>query len=389
MKLGEWLGLFCLIASLYILWSIRQILLLAFTAVVIAIALNSLARQLQRLGLKRQYAIPIVVTGSLLVIILFFVGIVPPFAEQFAVLIELVIDGASEIPERLRIVEEHLPGQLRLPNLAEFIEWLTSPDSAVLDVFNNFFSFFNSSLKVLLQVLLVLILSLMFLGNPSAYRNALLRLFPSFYRSRADCILENSEIALCHWLAGILVNSLFVFTLSFVGLWLLGIRLVFAHALLAGVLNFIPNIGPTLSVIFPTMVALTSPESWKILAVLILYVIIQQVESYWLTPTVMARQVSLLPAFTLIAQIFFAAVFGFLGLVLALPLAVVVKTWLQELVIKDILDSWHTGPRWLKPVMPETCTQRQAPKHQASVALGASDNISGHHISEEDILEED
>ncbi|NEP17282.1 MAG: AI-2E family transporter [Leptolyngbya sp. SIO4C1] len=349
MKLGEWLGLVCLIAALYVLWQIRQILLLIFTAVVVAIALNSLARQLQRLGLKRRMAIPIVVTGSLLLITLFFVGIVPPFAEQFTVLIELVLSGIQSIPDRLTILEEQLPGQLRLPNLEEFLDWLTSPDSAVLDVFNNFFSFFNSSLKVLLQVLLVLILSLMFLGNPSAYRSGTLRLFPSFYRRRADGILEQCEVALCNWLAGILLNSLFVFALSFVGLSLLGIRLVFAHALLAGLLNFIPNIGPTLSLVFPAMVALISPEPWKVFAVVVLYVIIQQVESYWLTPTVMAHQVSLLPAFTLIAQIFFATMFGFLGLVLALPLAVVAKTWLQELVIKDILDSWQTGPHWLKP----------------------------------------
>ncbi|MEO0458609.1 MAG: AI-2E family transporter [Cyanobacteria bacterium P01_A01_bin.114] len=375
MKLGEWIGLFCLIAALYVLWSIRQILLLAFTAVVIAIALNSLVRQLQKWGLKRRYAVPIVVVSSFLILVLFFVGIVPPFAEQFTVLIELVINGIRDIPEQLTVLEEWLPGQLRLPNLEEFIEWLSSPDSAVIDVFNNFFSFFNSSLKVLLQLLLVLILSLMFLGNPSAYRSGMVRLFPSFYRSRADCILENCEIALCNWLAGILLNSAFVFTLSFVGLSLLGIPLVFAHALLAGILNFIPNIGPTLSLVFPAMVALISPDPWKVIAVIILYVIIQQVESYWLTPTVMARQVSLLPAFTLIAQIFFAAVFGFLGLVLALPLAVVAKTWLQELVINDILDSWQESPRWLKPLVAELSV------HQPAI-LGPGDQLVDQESSE-------
>ncbi|MDJ0528462.1 MAG: AI-2E family transporter, partial [Microcystis sp. M53600_WE12] len=62
-----------------------------------------------------------------------------------------------------------------------------------------------------------------------------------------------------------------------------------------------------------------------------------------LTPTVMAKQVSLLPAITLIAQIFFAQMFGILGLLLALPLTVVVKTWLDELLFKDILDQWDHG----------------------------------------------
>ena len=342
MKLGDWIGLISILATFYILWSLRAILLLVFTAVVVAIALNSLVRRLQKTGVPRRFAVPAVLTASFLVITLFFLGVVPPFVEQFSDLIQLIISGIRALPETLDDLEARfLPEQLRFPDLDEFLNWLTSPDTAILDVFNNFFSFFNSSLRVLLQALLVLILSLMFLGNPAIYRNSLLRLMPSFYRRRADGILEDCEIALCNWLGGIVLNSVFIFTLSFVGLWVLGVRLVLAHALIAGVLNFIPNVGPSLSVIFPATVALLSPDPWKIVPVIVWYVIIQQIESYWLTPTVMARQISLPPAFTLIAQICFATIFGFLGLVLALPLAVVAKIWMQELLIKDILDQWE------------------------------------------------
>lgn len=342
MKLGEWIGLISILATFYILWSIRAILLLVFMAVVVAIALNSLARRLQQTGIPRRFAIPIVLTTSSLIVTLFFLGVVPPFVEQFSDLIQLIISGARTFPATLNEIEaRYLPEQLRFPELDEFLNWLTSPDSAVLDVFNNFFSVFNSSLRVLLQGLLVVILSLMFLGNPAIYRNSLLRLVPSFYRRRADGILQDCEIALCNWMGGIVLNSVFIFSLSFVGLWLLGIKLVLAHALIAGVLNFIPNVGPTLSVIFPAMVALLSDDPLKIIPVVVWYVIIQQIESYWLTPTVMARQISLPPAFTLIAQICFATIFGFLGLVLALPLAVVAKIWMQELLVKDILDRWE------------------------------------------------
>ncbi|MEM9264340.1 MAG: AI-2E family transporter [Cyanobacteria bacterium P01_F01_bin.13] len=341
MKLGEWIGLISILATFYILWKIRAILLLVFMAVVVAIALNNLTRRLQQTGIPRRFAIPTILTISFLGIALFFLGVVPPFVEQFSDLIQLIINAARTLPETLDQLEARLPGQLRFPELNEFLDWATAPDSAVLDVFNNFFSFFNSSLRVLLQVLLVLILSLMFLGNPGVYRGALLRLMPSFYRRRADGILQDCEVALCNWMGGIVLNSVFIFSLSFIGLWLLGIKLVLAHALIAGVLNFIPNVGPSLSVIFPATVALLSPEPWKIVPVIVWYAIIQQIESYWLTPTVMARQISLPPAFTLIAQICFATIFGFLGLVLALPLAVVAKIWLQELLVKDILDQWQ------------------------------------------------
>ncbi len=389
MKLGEWIGLVCLAAALYVLWQIKQLLLLAFTAVVIAIALNSLTRRVTRFGIPRRFAIPIVLSGSLLLAVLFLLGIVPPFAEQFTRLVELIVSGIQDLPNRIRLLEAQLPEQIRLPNLDEFLEWATGPDSALLNVFNNFFNnfftFFNTSLQAAVQVLLVLILSIMLLSNPKAYRGGMLRLFPSFYRQRADAILQDCEVALCNWLAGIVLNSLFIFALSFIGLWLLGVPLLFAHALLAGVLNFIPNIGPTLSIVFPAMVTLLSPEPWKVIGVIILYVIIQQVESYWLTPTVMARQVSLLPAFTLIAQIFFASIFGFLGLVMALPLAVVAKTWIQELVIKDILDGWRSPSRkrWLgtlgmDPVLPAVAAPAEGPIQTPEpplVAEGPSEDV--------------
>jgi predicted PurR-regulated permease PerM len=104
-------------------------------------------------------------------------------------------------------------------------------------------------------------------------------------------------------------------------------------------INFSPNIGPAASVVCPIMIALLD-DPWKIGAVLILYFIIQNIESYWLTPIVMAKQVSLLPAVTLMAQLFFASLFGVLGLLLALPLTVIVKTWVEEALFKDILDQW-------------------------------------------------
>ncbi|GGA51829.1 hypothetical protein CYANOKiyG1_71580 [Okeania sp. KiyG1] len=182
----------------------------------------------------------------------------------------------------------------------------------------------------------------MFLVNTQAYRQVGLLLFPSFYRRRADEILSKCEVALGNWFGGIVINSIFVSTLSGLGLWALQIDLVLAHALLAGLLNFIPNIGPTTSVVFPIMIALLDAP-WKIVAVGILYLIIQNLESYWLSPIVMAKQVSLLPAVTLASQIFFTTFFGILGLILALPLTVVAKTWIEETLFKDILDPWKNS----------------------------------------------
>ncbi len=109
---------------------------------------------------------------------------------------------------------------------------------------------------------------------------------------------------------------------------------------MAGLLTFIPNLGPTLSVIPPMALALLDAP-WKALAVLILFVAIQQIESNVLTPIVMQKQVSLLPAITLASQVIFASFFGFLGLLLALPLLVVTQVWVKELLVKDVLNNWQ------------------------------------------------
>ena len=344
MKLGDWVSLLCFAAGLYILWQIRPLLLLFFAAVVIAIALNSLTQQIRRFNISRSLAIPIAICLSIVVAALFILGIVPPFIEQFRLLIDLLLRFSQTLPTRLETLQGNLPERIRLPELNEFLTWISSPGSGVRDVFTNFFSVFNSSLQVALQTLFVVVLALMMLVNPSAYFDGVLLLFPSFYRQRAREIFGKCELALGNWLGGIIISSVFVFSFSFVGLLVLGVDLAFAHALLAGILNFIPNLGPTLSMVFPVVVALLSEEPWKAIAVVILYIIIQQVESYWITPTIMAHQVSLLPAFTLIAQIFFASIFGFLGLLLALPLTVVAKTWIQELLIKDVLNHWELSP---------------------------------------------
>ncbi|MFM2379892.1 MAG: hypothetical protein RLZZ143_2471 [Cyanobacteriota bacterium] len=341
MKFGQWLGFICLIMALYVLWQIRQLLLLIFMAIVFTVALNRCVKGLQRLGIKRGLAILITLLTSLGIVILFFIIIVPPFIEQFQKLIELLPQAwdlvrNNSIQWRQQFQFDWLPS---LPNLSDLVQQLQPLGTFV---FSNFFTFFSNSVAAILQLLFVLVLAIMMLANPQPYRQAFLKLFPHFYRHRAEEILTLSEAGLGNWLLGIAISSTMVGLFSGFGLWLLQINLVLVHAILAGLLNFIPNIGPTASVIFPILIAVIDAP-WKIVAILILYFIIQNVESYLLTPTVMAKQVSLLPAITLIAQIFFAQIFGILGLLLALPLTVVVKTWLDELLFKDILDKWDHG----------------------------------------------
>ncbi|MBD2461071.1 AI-2E family transporter [Oscillatoria sp. FACHB-1407] len=340
MKLGQWLGFLCLVIALVVLWQIRQMLLLVFAAVVLATALNSLARRLQKSGMSRRAAVPLALSIVVVVMLLFLGLIVPPFIDQFLQLVRLLPEAVTEISFRLEQFIEQRPPWFPILELPTDLTSLTQQlQPLVRNILGNFFEFFSNSLNALLELLVVIVLTIMLLANPTAYRFTFLKLFPSFYRRRADEILVKCEVSLGNWISGLLISSSFVALLSFIGLWVLQIEFILAHALLAGLLNFIPNIGPTLSIVFPLTVALLDAP-WKALFVIGLYLIIQQIEAYYLTPTVMQQQVSLLPALTLAAQIFFASFFGFLGLLLALPLTVVAKTWIEEALVKDILDKW-------------------------------------------------
>ncbi|MEH1891539.1 MAG: AI-2E family transporter [Nostoc sp.] len=343
MKLGQWIGLIAIVLSLYILWQIREVLLLVFAAVVLATTLNRLAKRFQRSGMKRGFAVLLSVAIFFAGIVGFFWLIVPPFAQQFQELTYRVPQGFGRFNSWLDSLRSRIPTEL-IPYIPDLNSLIQQAQPIANRVLGNSFAFVSGSLEIVLKVLLVLVLTGMTLANPVAYRKVFVRLFPSFYRRRVEGILDQCEVSLGGWVIGALIAMGVVGLMSVIGLSILGVKAALALGVLAGFLNLIPNLGPTLSVV-PAMAIALLDEPWKAVAVLILYFFIQQAESNFITPIVMAHQVSLLPAVTLISQLFFVTFFGFLGLFLALPLTVVAKIWLQEVLIKDVLDQWGNNHR--------------------------------------------
>jgi predicted PurR-regulated permease PerM len=341
MSLGQWLGLFALVASIYILWQIQQVLLLVFAAIVLATGLNLLTEQIQsrfKLPRGKSLILALLIFGGVLVG--FFMTIVPPFIVQFR---ELTTTKLPEIVKSADLwqanLKAYLPPSL-LPHIPDFQDLDRQIQPLLKTLAGRSLAIFSNSLVAILNFLFVTILSVMLLIQPNAYRQVFVSLFPSFYRQRIDGILSECESSLGKWIGGALLSMIVVAVLSAIGLLVLGIPLVLAQSILAGLLNFVPNVGPTVSVVIPMAIALMD-EPWKAIAIFIIYLLIQQFESNFLTPYIMAKQVSLLPAVTLIAQVIFTTFFGFLGLLLALPLTVVAKIWIEKIIIEDVLDRWH------------------------------------------------
>ena len=357
MKFGQWLGLLGLVAALVLLWSLRQSLMHLFAAVVLAMALCTLVGSIRsRLNCSRPVALLLSLGVVALVLTVVATAVIPPFVDQFSQLITKLPAAAATLLDLLRMALANASRML-YGSTGDSVSWLRNGligDPAAPGLSSGLGSGLGPSLgsgalrllglagglgTALLQGLFVVAVALMVAIQPLPYREVAVQLVPSFYRRRFRQILVQCGEALSAWMVGVLISSLCVGTLAAIGLTLLGVKLVAANALLAGLLNIIPNVGPTLSTVFPISVALLDAP-WKALAVLLLYIGVQNLESYLITPSVMHHQLRLLPGLTLTAQLLFTVVFGPLGLLLALPLAVCLQVIVREVLIHDILDPW-------------------------------------------------
>ncbi|RZM78722.1 AI-2E family transporter [Leptolyngbya iicbica] len=336
MKFGQWITLIVLLICLYIFWQIRNITLLTFAAVIFGIVLNRMVRFLRQWTASRKTAVAVTVGIMLLILGVFGAIIVPPFSQQLRELIDLLPQAADQLQQWLQGLESIGPFSL------ENFQAVNSISSQLSNfdwemVANRFFTLFSNTLSLTLNLLLVIVITIMMLLNPQPYRRLFIKVFPSSIRRQVDHVLDECEEAIAGWFIGILFNMGVIALLSTVGLWILGVPLALANGLLAGLLAFIPNMGPVLSVIPPVAIAVLDAP-WKAIAVVVLYIIIQQLESNLLTPLVMKKQVSLLPAVTLLSQVIFAIFFGFLGLLLALPLTLTIQQWLNEFWVRSFAD---------------------------------------------------
>ncbi len=198
MNLGKWIGLFALLASLYILWQIRQLLLLVFTAVVIATALNRAARWMRnKTGIPRPLAVFISIALFFLVLTGFFLIIVPPLISQFEQLATIIPKVINKLNEWIDFLENWLPGRVvqELPPI-DSNKLLQQLQPLINQLLGGAGAFVGTTLGVALSMLLMMVLTLMMLADPQSYRQGFIHLFPYFYRRRVDSILDKCEIAL-------------------------------------------------------------------------------------------------------------------------------------------------------------------------------------------------
>jgi len=298
-------------------------------------------------GLKipRSLSLFLVLTVISVIIFSIFILVLPPFIKEFNEILIDIPNGLSKINILLNtnlnklnnlFYGEKSENVIDIFNLINNV--VTIPDAATIakaiqESYKNLINIAGNLGSGLLKLIFVLAVSLMISIEPKQYKENILLLIPKNYRNKFRNILEKCNIALANWTFSMVISSLSVGLLSLIVLSILDVKYVVSNALIAMVLNIIPNIGPVISGIFPISIALLD-NFWKPLAVLGAYVIIQNIESYIIMPSIMKKKANLLPGLTLISQFGFTFIFGPLGLILSLPLAVLI----QFIIIESFKD---------------------------------------------------
>jgi predicted PurR-regulated permease PerM len=210
------------------------------------------------------------------------------------------------------------------------------------------FPFLSHTMAVFGGLMLIIFMAIYIASDPKTYHSGLMHMFPHYARNRAGEVLSAVAAVLRRWLVTQLIAMATIWAVTTVALLILRVEAAFALGLIAGLLEFIPTVGPILSAIpAVAMGFLDSPQ--KGAAVLALYVGIQFLENHLLIPMLMKGGVDIPPVLTILAQALFTLLFGFLGLMVAVPamaaVMVAVKLLYVERVVGDdvaVVQKTHT-----------------------------------------------
>ena len=361
-----------LVAAMYLVlqlvWFAHALFLVVFLGVLFAVAISAGVDQLQRIRVPRGL-------GAVLIVVAFF-GLLIGFGSSMAP--TLRAQGAElrqKLPEAVDRVEQWLqrrngglvglllqnesasppaptsaaaPARAPLAGAAPAAAAGGSRDSTpavnalrarlgerMSGASRYLFPFITSTAQVLGGLLLIVFLSIYFAADPDLYRRGALALLPARRRERGAQVLDRIATVLRKWLVTQLIAMATIGVVTTIALLILDVKAAFALGLLAGLFEFIPTVGPILSAVPGIgMAFLDSPE--KAVYVAFVYWGIQFLENHILIPLLMKGGMDLPPALTVLAQALLALVFGFLGLMVAVPMLATVMVIIQMLYVEQL-----------------------------------------------------
>jgi predicted PurR-regulated permease PerM len=308
-------------------WQFRELLLLVFGAIVVAVVLRALSNPIARLTGMPDWA-------AVLAAVLAIVAVGASGVWLFGPMISAEVRNLGvTLPEAWRSFQASTGNSVFWERVSRLFADAGPSGSGLLSGIRGYARSVGAGIA---NTLVVLVAGVYMAVQPAWYRSGALKLLPPRRREVVNAAIGQSGDALRLWLKGQLVSMVVVGVLTGLGLWLIGVPSAAALGLLAGVLEFIPLAGPVLAAIPALLLALTVGVPTALWAGGLM-LLIQQLEGNVIQPLVQRYAVQLPPALFLFALLGFAAMFGAFGIILAAPLTVVVYVLIKRLYVQEAL----------------------------------------------------
>lgn len=318
--------------AVYLLSAASGVLLLVFLGILLGAMLDGMADLLARyLRLSRKPAVLASVLILLLLVLAtgWFIG--PRLGEQMTELSEKIPEAAGRIQDMIMktswgkaMINMAPSAKEAMPSAPDIIGYVTG--------------FFSSTFTFISNLVIMIFIGIYLAINPGLYIDNFIMLFPPSKRERARTVLHYCGRALKWWLVGRFSSMAVVGILTAVGLWIIGVKMALSLGIIAAAFSFIPFLGPFLSFIPAFLIGFLQDPALSYY-VIIVYIIVQSVESYFLTPLIDQKTVSNPPALLITVQLLMGVLTGPIGVILASPLVVVVIILIQTLYVEGILGS--------------------------------------------------
>lgn len=341
-----------LVIAMYLLvrlvWFAHLLFLVAFLGILFGVTVSAGVDRLERRRIPRGIGAPLIVLSILATLVAFGVWLAPTIHDQSVELERRLPDAIDRADAWVDARQGGLIGLLlggapatpadSAQATAGGTSVLRERVSATLGSLTRFlFPFLSSTVEFVGGIIIIIFLSIYIAVDPDLYRRGVMALFPAHWRCRAGEVLSAIATVLRKWFLTQLIAMVTLGAVTTVILAILHVKAAVALGLLAGLLEFIPTIGPIISS-FPAIAMgfLDSPE--KALWVLVAYVAVHFVESHMLIPLLMKGGINLPPALTILSQALMALLLGFIGLMCAVPLLAATTVAVRMLYVERVVD---------------------------------------------------
>ena len=309
---------------------------LVFGGITFAVVISALAHFVER---KTPLSYGVAVAAVVVLLAVLLAGTVwalaPSVSEQAGQLADSLPKSVEEIK---RSLGQSRWGQRLLAGIPQEPDKLLSGSGAGKDILAQVSGVLSGTLGGLVNVLIVVITGIYLAADPGTYRRGFARLFNPAYRTRLLGVMDECYDTLKNWFISRAITMVVVGVTTGGGLVLLGVPFAVVLGIIAGVLNFIPNLGPYLALAPALLVAFPEGGSTA-LYVVALYLGVQSLEGYVLTPLLDKKFVSVPPALLLFGQVLLGLLVGLAGVLFASPLIAVLLVIVRELYVKDRLEA--------------------------------------------------